>query len=105
MIIEFIRDFISNFAGEIIVGGVTSFTTYIFTKRRDNAETRVIEADAVSQMQLAYDKFVTDMRSSNEELSKEVGLLKTEVKGLRQTVRNLEQDLEDCRKGISTMVK
>lgn len=101
MVAEFIREYL----GEILVAGGSSVTTWYFTRRRDTAETRVIEADAVANMQAVYDKFVADMKSRNEEIVKELDHLTEEVKELRTTVRTLEQDLEDCRKGISKMNK
>lgn len=101
MILELIREY----GGEILVAGVSSGTTWFFARRRDAAETRVIEADAVANMQAVYDKFVSDMKSRNEEIVKELEHLTEEVKELRTTVKILEQDLEDCRKGISKMNK
>lgn len=98
-------DILSEYIGEAIVGGISAFTAWYFTKRRDTAETRVIEADAIANMQAVYDKFVSDMKSRNEEIVKELEGLTHEVKDLRNTVQTLEQDLEDCRKGISRMNK
>ncbi|MDQ5929174.1 MAG: hypothetical protein QG594_952 [Bacteroidota bacterium] len=91
---------LGEYLGEILIALISSGTTWFVARRRDTAETKVIEADAIANMQTVYDKFVADMKNRNEEIIKELDHLSEEVKELRHTVRTLEQDLEDCRKGI-----
>lgn len=98
-------EIIFEYIGEAAVSAVSLFAGWYFAKRRDTAETKVIEADAVANMQAVYDKFVADMKARNEEIVRELEGLTEEVKELRTTVKTLEQDLEDCRKGISKMNK
>ena len=93
-------EILGEYLGEILIALISSGTTWFVARRRDTAETKVIEADAVANMQTVYDKFVADMKNRNEEIIKELDHLSEEVKELRHTVRTLEQDLEDCRKGI-----
>lgn len=93
-------EILGEYLGEILIALISSGTTWFVARRRDTAETKVIEADAIANMQTVYDKFVADMKNRNEEIIKELDHLSEEVKELRHTVRTLEQDLEDCRKGI-----
>lgn len=98
-------EIIGEYLGEIVVGLASGGVTWYFARRRDTAETKVIEADAIANMQAVYDKFVSDMKTRNQEIVQELEHLTEEVKDLRHTVKTLEQDLEDCRKGISKMNK
>jgi phage shock protein A len=90
---------------EIVYAAIAGIIGWFAGKRRNDAEIRALEGDALTTIQAVYDKFAADTKSRIEELVHEITGLTTEVKELRTTVSVLEQDLEDCRKGISRMNK
>ena len=86
-------DFIKEYLGEAIVGAISALIAYFSGRRKANAELRQTEGSALQVMQEAYDKFTADSLHRYEELSKELH----EVKDMLKIVK---QELDDCRKGI-----
>lgn len=97
-------EILSEYIGEAIVGGISALTAWYFTKRRDTAETRVIEADAIANMQTVYDHFVADTKNKIEELVAEIAKLTAQVRDLSVEIKLLEKDLDDCRKGVHSVI-
>ena len=90
---------------EIVYAAIAGIIGWFAGKRRNDAEIKALEGDALTTIQAVYDKFAADTKNRIQELVYEITGLTAEVKELRGTVSILEHDLEDCRKGISRMNK
>ncbi len=103
---EFIRDYLLNG----LVSAISLLAGWFFGRRRDNAEVRSLEADAIANIQAVYDRFVLDTRKRAEEgivelerSRAEIAKLATQVEKMKDTIHLLEDALEMCRKTITKM--
>lgn len=99
---------------EVIITGILSFLSAIVAffagKRKQVAETRQAEADVVRSIQDLYGGLVENIKLTAEESKhireelaetrKNMGALYEEVSILRNHIRMLEKELDDCRNSI-----
>ena len=90
---EQIFEFLKDYLGEAIVAIVSATIAYLTGRKKADAELRHSEGEALKTMQDAYDKFTADSLKRYEELSRELH----EVKLL---LKEVQAELDDCRKGI-----
>lgn len=90
---EEIFEFIKQYLGEAVVAIVTGLIAYLTGRRKANAEIKSSEGEALKTMQEAYDKFTSDSLHRYEELSKE-------LREVRDLLKIVQIELDDCRKGI-----
>lgn len=66
----------------IILGSslVSGFSTWIFARKKNAAETKVVEGDAIEKMQTAYSKLVQDMDQRFEQMKRRIDDLEKELK-------------------------
>ncbi len=86
-----ILDAIKEYLGEIVLTIVTGVFAYYSGKGMKQAEIKQAEGTALTNMQAAYDKFTADSLRRYEDLA-------TEVHGLKDLVKELRTELDDCRK-------
>lgn len=86
-----ILDAIKEYLGEIVLTIVTGVFAYYSGKGMKQAEIKQAEGTALTNMQAAYDKFTADSLRRYEDLA-------TEVNGLKDLVKELRTELDDCRK-------
>ena len=82
---------IKEYLGEIVLTIVTGVFAYYSGKGMKQAEIKQAEGTALTNMQAAYDKFTADSLRRYEDLA-------TEVHGLKDLVKELRTELDDCRK-------
>lgn len=90
---EQLFEFIKEYFGETVVALVSGSIAYLTGRKKAHVELRHSEGEALKTMQDAYDKFTTDSLKKYEELYKELH----EVKEMLKLVKD---ELEDCRNGI-----
>ncbi len=90
---EEIFEFIKQYLGEAVVAIVTGLIAYLTGRRKANAELKQTEGSALQVMQEAYDKFTSDSLHRYEELSKE-------LKEVKDMLKIVQEELDDCRRGI-----
>lgn len=88
-----ILDIIKEYLGEAIVAVITGLIAYFSGRKRAEVELKSSEGEALKTMQEAYDKFTTDSLKKYQELYEELH----EVKEMLKIVK---KELEDCRKGV-----
>jgi len=71
-------------------------------RRKEKASTKIVEGDAVKNMQGAYDTFVADQTERYEDLKKDMKYLKSELVLVKQ--ENVEQR-KDMRKAYSEVTR
>ncbi len=91
---------------EYIVTGfislITGIIAYVTGRRRTEADTKQAEGSALETIQAVYDKFAADTKVKIDELNSEISNLTGRVKVLSTDVQNLEVELEDCKKKLTT---
>ena len=87
------EEFFKEYLGEAVVGGVSALIAYFSGLRRAKAEVMNTEGEALKTMQDAYDKFTADSLKKYQELYEELH----EVK---EMLKSVKEELEDCRNGI-----
>ena len=88
---ESIIEGIKEYLGEIVLAAVTGVIAYFSGRKRERVELKQAEGTALSNMQAAYDKFTSDSLRRYEDLE-------AEVKGLKELIRCLQIELDECRK-------
>lgn len=90
-------DFISSHIDALITALIGGVSGWFFTRKQQEASTRVTQGDALHGMQLAYDKLVEDMnakfdelKQDNVELKNQVGKLHKENLELKKLIRTLQ---------------
>jgi chromosome segregation ATPase len=106
---------LENYLGEIITGigaALTTLTGYLVGKRRSNAETKQVEAEALKASQEVYDtlvghtkQFVKDTEERNTILKKQVDLLSTNLEKINVNFEALEKEVDHLRKTIEILEK
>lgn len=98
--------------GFIGSGAITVIMNWIFNRRKSDAETKKVEADAASVIQDTYSKFLDDIREQSEktsnEHSKEIQELSKEIRDLKTQVARiplLEKDIADLSQGIRLLTE
>ena len=86
-------EFFKDYLGEAVVGSVTGIVAYLSGRRKADAELKTTEGEALKTMQDAYDKFTSDSLKKYEELYQELHQVKEMLKAVKD-------ELEDCRNGI-----
>jgi len=97
-------DFISQYTGEAVTAIIASLGTWIFSRKKENADINTIvatnkslEANAIEAMQKAYDIYVDHNNRKLEDLEKEIAKLKQTmidaVTGWELKYRELEKEL------------
>ena len=88
---ENIFEIFKEYLGEIVLTAVTGVIAYFSGKGMKQAEIKQAEGTALTNMQAAYDKFTMDSLKRYEDLA-------TEVHGLKELIKELRTELDDCRK-------
>lgn len=88
---ESIINGITEYLGEIVLAAVTGVIAYFSGRKRERVELKQAEGTALSNMQAAYDKFTSDSLRRYEDLA-------AEVKVLKELIRGLQIELDECRK-------
>ena len=83
-----------------IVGAATGAITWLFTRKKQNAETKVTEATAHTTELDAIDKAVGIWRNLAQDLKKEVDELRTLISELREENDKLHQEINELREEI-----
>ena len=90
-------DLISSHIDALITAVIGGVSGWFFTRKQQDANTRVTQGDALHGMQLAYDKLVEDMnakfdelKQDNVELKNQVGKLHKENLELKKLIRTLQ---------------
>ena len=106
---------LENYLGEIIAAvgvALTSSIGYIVGKRRSNAETKQVEAEALKASQEVYDtlvghtkQFVKDTEERNTILKQQVDQLSTNLEKINTNFKALEKEVDHLRKIISVLEK
>ena len=89
-----------------VIGLLGTLAGWWAGKRKTTAETEVVETDVIKSIRELYGNLVEDMKSTIDELKhtrEQVEKLSKEIVILRDSVYTLEKDLDDCRKGITTI--
>ena len=82
---DFIIPIVSGISGGL--GG------WIFGRKKENAETKVVEGDALSAMQLAYKGMVEDTNNKLEEHTKRIDELEEELEHYKSVRKQNEKEL------------
>lgn len=90
---EQIFDLIKEYFGEAVVALITGSIAYFTGRKKAHVELRQTEGEALKTMQEAYDKFTSDSLKKYEELYSELHQVKDMLKAVKD-------ELEDCRNGI-----
>lgn len=83
-----------------IVGAVTGTITWLFTRRKQDAETKITEATAHTTELDAIDKAVGIWRNLAQDLKKEVDELRNLISELREENDKLHQEINKLREEI-----
>ena len=86
-----ILDAIKEYLGEIVLTAVTGVIAYFSGKGMKQAEIKQAEGTALTNMQAAYDIFTADSLRRYEDLE-------AEVRGLKELIKELRKELDECRK-------
>lgn len=87
---ESIVDVVKEYMSEILTV-ITGVIAYLAGRKKERAQLKQTEGDALKTMQDAYDRFTSDSLKRYEELAKE-------VLGLRNIIAQLRIELEECKK-------
>ncbi len=74
-----------GWADNLVTGAITGLLTWLATRKRNKAETKVVEGDAISSMQAAYDKFIKDADER--------------IDSMREELAEMRKELADCLNG------
>ena len=88
---ENIFEIFKEYLGEIVLTAVTGVIAYFSGKGMKQAEIKQAEGTALTNMQAAYDKFTADSLRRYEDLA-------AEVHGLKELIKELRIELDECRK-------
>ena len=103
---EWILDNVFTLLTAIFGGG--SFYAFLTEKKKRKLELQSTEANALSQMQLTYDKFVEDFTEKYQHLQKELAEVKSNYHNLQKKLdaseskyQNLKREFENYKKNHS----
>ena len=88
----------NDYLEEVLSGLIASIVAYFLGRKKGTYEAQKLQGEALQTTQQVYDKLVSDVNQKFTELKEEI----TKLKGL---VKEMEKELEECRKKTSGVAK
>jgi len=97
-----ITTFLAQYAGEFLTAFISIFVTWIFTRRKQNAETNTVEIDNGQKIIELYQQSLTDLEARHKEQFDELKQIyeakfqtfKAQVESFTLQIKSLHEELE-----------
>ena len=97
-------DWITVVVTALTSGGLVSFGSIWYSRRKAKAETQQIELDVINSVKNIYQELITDLRGSNNEQKAENAMLREKMDDMEGRISRLKEDVEKNARRLAWLI-